>query len=72
MNGKAEDWFIEIIYIWEILDFQNSWLFNAQVTENTLNLRGEEQVPHFHAEVNEIEFGHCNLPFFTTKAALLF
>lgn len=72
MKRKAEDRFIEIIYIWEIPDFQNSWLFNAQVTENTLNLRGEEQVSHFHTEVNEIRFGHWNLPFSTMKIALLF
>lgn len=72
MYGKAEDWFIEIIYIWEISDFQNSWLSNDQVTENTLNLRGEEQVLHFHTKVNEIKFGHLNLPFSTMKIALLF
>lgn len=71
MNEKAEDYFIEIIYIWEIPDFQNSWLFNAHVTENTLNLRGEWQVLYFHTKVNEIKFGHWNLPFSVMKIALL-
>lgn len=72
MNGKAEDWFIENIYICEIPDFQNPQLSTAQVTEHTLNLIGEEQVTHVRSQVKEIKFGHRNLPFPTMKIALLF
>lgn len=54
MKGKAEDQFIENIYIWEIPDSQNPWFFNAQVTENTLNLRGTGiALPHW-GEWNQI------------------
>lgn len=36
MSGKAENLFIEIIYMREIPDFQSSWISSAQVAEHAL------------------------------------